>query len=187
MTAEASERTPCFAEIISKINTLIGAPEEIRTPDPQIRSLLSSNLGNAIEAISIDGRGPDCLTARKLTPGNLRLLQQYRQQKLAGWLENAAAQTGGSGRPGTASAVGQFDLAFARHARRHIARPQQYLPARVGGTHLLDWHMLVRIQPTSITAAVLLPRAALAAQRARSIWRAARASNRADARANNRR
>jgi hypothetical protein len=38
---------------------------------------LTGDLGNVIEAMSIDGRGSDCLAAGKLAPGNLGLLQQY--------------------------------------------------------------------------------------------------------------
>jgi hypothetical protein len=38
---------------------------------------LTRDLARVIEAISIDGRGSDCLTAGKLAPGNLGLLQQY--------------------------------------------------------------------------------------------------------------
>jgi hypothetical protein len=41
---------------------------------------LAGDLGNVIEAISIDGRGSDCLTAGKLAPGNFGLLQQYRHK-----------------------------------------------------------------------------------------------------------
>ena len=41
---------------------------------------LTGDLGNVIEAISIDDRGSDCLTAGKLAPGNLGLLQQYRHK-----------------------------------------------------------------------------------------------------------
>jgi hypothetical protein len=39
---------------------------------------LTGDLGNVIEAMSIDDRGSDCLAAGKLAPGNLGLLQQYR-------------------------------------------------------------------------------------------------------------
>ena len=42
---------------------------------------LTGDLGNVIEAISIDGRESDCLTAGKLAPGNLGLLQQYRPER----------------------------------------------------------------------------------------------------------
>ena len=38
---------------------------------------LTRDLAKVIEAISIDGRGSDCLTAGKLALGNLGLLQQY--------------------------------------------------------------------------------------------------------------
>jgi hypothetical protein len=38
---------------------------------------LAGDLGNVIGATSIDGRGSDWLTAGKLAPGNLGLLQQY--------------------------------------------------------------------------------------------------------------
>jgi hypothetical protein len=38
---------------------------------------LTSDLGNAIVAISIGGRGSDCLAVGKLAPGNFGLLQQY--------------------------------------------------------------------------------------------------------------
>jgi hypothetical protein len=38
---------------------------------------LTGDLGNVIEAMSIDGRGSDCLAAGKLAPGNFGLLQQY--------------------------------------------------------------------------------------------------------------
>jgi hypothetical protein len=39
---------------------------------------LAGDLGNVIGATSIDGRRSDFFTARKLAPGNLGLLQQYR-------------------------------------------------------------------------------------------------------------
>jgi hypothetical protein len=39
---------------------------------------LTRDLARVIEAISIEGRASDCLTAGKLAPGNLGLLQQYR-------------------------------------------------------------------------------------------------------------
>jgi hypothetical protein len=39
---------------------------------------LTGDLGNVIEATSIGGRRSDFFTARKLAPGNLGLLQQYR-------------------------------------------------------------------------------------------------------------
>jgi hypothetical protein len=39
---------------------------------------LTGDLGNVIEATSIGGRRSDFFTARKLVPGNLGLLQQYR-------------------------------------------------------------------------------------------------------------
>jgi hypothetical protein len=39
---------------------------------------LAGDLGNAIGATSIGGRRSDFFTARKLAPGNLGLLQQYR-------------------------------------------------------------------------------------------------------------
>jgi hypothetical protein len=42
---------------------------------------LTGDLGNVIEAISIDDRGSDCLAAGKLAPGNLGLLQQYRHDR----------------------------------------------------------------------------------------------------------
>jgi len=38
----------------------------------------AGDLGNVIEATSIGGRRSDFFTARKLAPGNLGLLQQYR-------------------------------------------------------------------------------------------------------------
>jgi hypothetical protein len=38
---------------------------------------LAGDLGNVIEATSIGGRRSDFLTAGKLAPGNLGLLQQY--------------------------------------------------------------------------------------------------------------
>jgi hypothetical protein len=41
---------------------------------------LAGDLGNVIEATSIRGRRSDFFTARKLAPGNLGLLQQYRHQ-----------------------------------------------------------------------------------------------------------
>jgi hypothetical protein len=40
---------------------------------------LAGDLGNVIEA-TIRGRRSDFFTARKLAPGNLGLLQQYRHQ-----------------------------------------------------------------------------------------------------------
>src|SRR3984893_5671579 len=39
---------------------------------------LTGDLANVIEATSIGGRRSDFFTARKLAPGNLGLLQQYR-------------------------------------------------------------------------------------------------------------
>jgi hypothetical protein len=39
---------------------------------------LTGDLGNVIEATSIGGRRSDFFTVRKLAPGNLGLLQQYR-------------------------------------------------------------------------------------------------------------
>jgi hypothetical protein len=39
---------------------------------------LTGDLGNVIEATSIGGRRSDFFSARKLAPGNLGLLQQYR-------------------------------------------------------------------------------------------------------------
>jgi hypothetical protein len=42
---------------------------------------LTGDLGNVIEAISIDDRGSDCLAARKLAPGNLELFQQHRSKR----------------------------------------------------------------------------------------------------------
>jgi hypothetical protein len=39
---------------------------------------LAGDLGNVIGATSIGGRRSDFFTARKLAPGNLGLLQQYR-------------------------------------------------------------------------------------------------------------
>jgi hypothetical protein len=41
---------------------------------------LAGDLGNVIEATSIGGRRSDFFTARKLVPGNLGLLQQYRHK-----------------------------------------------------------------------------------------------------------
>jgi hypothetical protein len=38
---------------------------------------LTGDLGNAIEATKIAGRRSDRLMAKKLSPGNFRLLQQY--------------------------------------------------------------------------------------------------------------
>ena len=40
----------------------------------------TGDLGNVIEATSIGGRRSDFFTARKLAPGNLGLLQQYRHK-----------------------------------------------------------------------------------------------------------
>ena len=48
------------------------------SPDDKLTGDLTGDLGNVIEAMSIDGRGSDCLAAGKLAPGNLGLLQQYR-------------------------------------------------------------------------------------------------------------
>ena len=41
---------------------------------------LAGDLGNVIGATSIGGRRSDFFTARKLAPGNLGLLQQYRHE-----------------------------------------------------------------------------------------------------------
>src|ERR1700730_16009447 len=41
---------------------------------------LAGDLGNVIGPTSIGGRRSDCLTAGKLAPGNLGLLQQYRHE-----------------------------------------------------------------------------------------------------------
>src|SRR6476646_2118307 len=41
---------------------------------------LTGELGNVIEAISIGGRRSDFFTARKVAPGNLGLLKQYRHK-----------------------------------------------------------------------------------------------------------
>jgi hypothetical protein len=41
---------------------------------------LTGGLVNVIEATSIGGRRSDFFTARKLAPGNLGLLQQYRHK-----------------------------------------------------------------------------------------------------------
>jgi hypothetical protein len=41
---------------------------------------LTGDLGNVIGATSIGGRRSDFFTARKLAPGNLGLLQQYRHE-----------------------------------------------------------------------------------------------------------
>jgi hypothetical protein len=42
---------------------------------------LAGGLGNVIRATSIGGRRSDFFTARKLAPGNLELLQQYRHER----------------------------------------------------------------------------------------------------------
>ena len=42
---------------------------------------LAGDLGNVIGATSIGGRRSDFFTARKLAPGNLGLLQQYRHKQ----------------------------------------------------------------------------------------------------------
>src|ERR1700720_3144529 len=42
---------------------------------------LAGDLGNVIGATSIGGRRSDFFTARKLAPGNLGLLQQYRHER----------------------------------------------------------------------------------------------------------
>jgi hypothetical protein len=42
---------------------------------------LTGHLRNVIEATSIGGRRSDFFTARKLTPGNFGLLQQYRHKR----------------------------------------------------------------------------------------------------------
>ena len=42
---------------------------------------LAGDLGNVIEATSIRGRRSEFFTARKLAPGNLGLLQQYRHER----------------------------------------------------------------------------------------------------------
>jgi hypothetical protein len=42
---------------------------------------LTGDLGNVIGATSIGGRRSDFFTARKLAPGNLGLLQQYRHER----------------------------------------------------------------------------------------------------------
>src|ERR1700730_13400605 len=46
---------------------------------------LTGDLANAIEAISIDDRGSDCLAAGKLAPGNLGLFQQHRPSSYIRW------------------------------------------------------------------------------------------------------
>ena len=54
----------------------------------------TGDLGSAIEKTNIDGRRPDGLLAEKLSPGNFRLLQQYRPQadlRVGGPREQAAA------------------------------------------------------------------------------------------------
>jgi hypothetical protein len=41
---------------------------------------LTGDLGNVIETVKIGGRGSDRLMARKLSPSNFGLLQQYRHE-----------------------------------------------------------------------------------------------------------
>ena len=53
---------------------------------------LTGDLGNVIEATKIGGRGSDRLMARKLSPGNFGLLQQYRPRADSCRAANYAAQ-----------------------------------------------------------------------------------------------
>ena len=57
---------------------------------------LTDDLGNAIEGTRISGRRWIFLTAEKLAPDNLRLLQQYRHIAAQGWrcLMSAAGESG---------------------------------------------------------------------------------------------
>jgi hypothetical protein len=55
---------------------------------------LAGELGNVIGAISIDGRRLDFFTARKLAPGNLGLLKQYRHKAAE---RACAGMSGGAG------------------------------------------------------------------------------------------
>ena len=57
---------------------------------------LADDLGKAIEATRISGRRSDFLTAGKLAPGNLGLLQQYRHIAVQGLFDGMSAAAGES-------------------------------------------------------------------------------------------
>ena len=55
---------------------------------------LTGDLGNVIETVKIGGRGLDRLMARKLSPSNFGLLQQYRHDSEALGRANRIPLTG---------------------------------------------------------------------------------------------
>jgi hypothetical protein len=82
--------SPLLADFVAKvffavaIKISFGCTRDFRvkmwgTSSPEDK--LAGDLGNVIEATSTGGRRSDFFTARKLAPGNLGRLQQYRHER----------------------------------------------------------------------------------------------------------